>query len=145
MPEGGRPRSGVGSGQGVGARALVGACSQAVTTFLYPPPPPPRPPLPPTPELPALATHWTLDFDLSLPTRPGQLMVLAKYLKVAAPPPLPHIPLLSPHTTTTLAPLPHDRLDPPSCQPGSILHHWPMDCVSKERGVRQLGNKMGPD
>lgn len=36
-----------------------------------------------------------------------------------------------PHTTTTLAPLPHDRLDPPACQPVSVLHHWHMDCVSK--------------
>lgn len=81
----------------------------------------------------AAARHWTLDFDLSLSTRPGPLMVLVKYLKAAGPAPsFPPTSCPSPHTTTTLAPLPHDRLDPPSCQLVSILHHGPMDCVSKE-------------
>lgn len=90
---------------------------------------------------PASASHWTLDFDLSLSTRPGPLMVLAKYLKVAGPAPsFPPTSSPSPHTTTILAPLPHDRLDPPSCQLVSILHHRPMDCVSKEgRGRASKG------
>lgn len=100
-------------------RAPARALNQVLTTFLCP--------------SRALASHWTLDFDLFLSTRPGQLMILVKYLEVAAPAPSSSpTSYPAPNTTTTLAPLPHDRLDPPSCQPVSILHHWPMDCVSKE-------------
>lgn len=110
----------------------AGAPNQVMTTFL-------SPPIPLAPA--ALTTHWTLDFDPSLSTRPGQLMVLEKYLKVAGPAPSsPPTSSHPSHTTTTLAPLPHDRLDPPSRQLISILHHWPMDCVSRGEG----GDKMGP-